>query len=178
MKPGKQAKLEDASWRIGSANEFLIATDRVHYLAAAGDVFRQLRGDRKQVEIAQVASIAQASLSRYEQGATAPDVVELRRLAHAFGLTAPELIALIEQMYERVPPPAQEPSRKAARRNRKTAEVKLNLWRTRPGGVVVLERSRMIRNGVMKIEAYRHPSGAWHGWMRADRLRPAGSAKL
>lgn len=142
--------------------------NRVHYLAAAGDVFRQLRGERTQLAIAQAAGLTQASMSRFESGATAPDVVELRRLAIALGRTASEIYALIDQMYERVPPPETEPRRKGQK------QLKLNLWRTKYG-VVVIERSRMLRDGVMKIEAYRHPDGGWHGWLRADRLRSAGS---
>lgn len=77
--------------------------ERQAYAAVAGQVLSQLRALRRlsQEAVAARAGLSQSTLSRFEKGQTLPDVYEVRALALALGHTAHQLMARIEDAYER-----------------------------------------------------------------------------
>lgn len=69
----------------------------------AGATVAQLREQKgwTQGQLAEKLGVAQATISRIEHGLLAPDMAQLRLLADAFGMKAPELMQLFEDAHAR-----------------------------------------------------------------------------
>lgn len=66
-----------------------------HYRAAAGVVFRRLRGDASLRDFAERVGVAHTSLYAVERGATSPSIDTLARVGQTAGLSLAAILALI-----------------------------------------------------------------------------------
>lgn len=46
-------------------------------------------------------------------------------------------------------------------------------WKTKSGVVVIDGGRKTAADGSIRIAGYRALTGAWHGWLRKDQLKPA-----
>ena len=76
----------------------LIDHESAVYAIVLGRLLATMRERRnwKQEHVAGLTSLTQSAISRIERGTSMPDAYAFRRLAEAFGMTAPELNSAVE----------------------------------------------------------------------------------
>ena len=101
MKPGKQKKLEDAGWKIGSADEFLSLTPEestfIEMKLALCDSVRSRRTQKHltQTEFAKLISSSQSRVARIEAGDPSVSIDLIMKSLLRLGATRKDVADLI-----------------------------------------------------------------------------------